>query len=278
MSQLDLSLVRAALADWRQGDCVLGDEWFVHRLVPELPLTEVGAVAAAAGAALAQEDVVGLVVLTQTCDLVRDPSTRPYIEVSPLVHVEDPLLLRQIKKGDRPRYAHLPGVEGRSLVADLDRVMTVEKAALVGWPRTPGCRTDAEVRAFSAALARKRSRVAFPDDFVALARRLVGRLAEKHDKQSPEGEALRALAQIRVRARPSWDADRVTLELLFVVDAEEDMLAMEEHRERWLALVPAGGRFDRIDGRPTSLEELSAMEYLESDPLDLDHLSGDLGA
>src|SRR5882724_5395250 len=60
--------------------------------------------------------------------------------------------------------------------------------------RLPGrsvCRSAAETRKFQAALARKRQRVAFPDDFTVLARELQERVAEKHDKKTPEGDALR---------------------------------------------------------------------------------------
>jgi hypothetical protein len=73
-------------------------------------------------------------------------------------------------------------LRSRRLVADLDRTMTVEKAVVAKWPRTAGCRTDEDVRRFSMALARKRARLAFPDDFTACAQKLQTRLQEKHDK------------------------------------------------------------------------------------------------
>lgn len=57
------------LADWRQGDCVVGDQWFLHRFDPALPLTAEATEAAAGEAALCETPVRGLVVLTQTCDL-----------------------------------------------------------------------------------------------------------------------------------------------------------------------------------------------------------------
>ena len=34
-----------------------------------------------------------------------------------------------------------------------------------------------------------------------------------------------------------------------------------------------GGRFRSVDGVITSLDDLTARDYVESDPLDLDHLS-----
>ena len=63
--------VDAALQAWRQGDCVLGEHWFIHRFDPAMPLTEASAAVSDQGVDLAESAVRGLVVLTQTCDIVR---------------------------------------------------------------------------------------------------------------------------------------------------------------------------------------------------------------
>jgi hypothetical protein len=101
-------------------------------------------------------------------------------------------------------------------------------------------------------------------------------LLEKHDKQSDEGRALRALREICVRAAPSWDAPSVELTFWFI-HAEEAM-DFEGKRwdtllESWLQLMPVAGRFRHVHGTVLALEDLTAKEYVESDPLDLDHLS-----
>jgi hypothetical protein len=214
--------VDQALAAWRQGDCVLGEQWFGHRLEPSFPVTETGRAAAAsdANADLAEERVAGLVVVTQTCDVVRSCIDRPYIEVCPLVEVDEERL-REIQAGRRPAYGFMPLLARCRFVADLDRTMTVEKPVVAKWERTPGWSTDAQARAFSGALARKRFRFAFPDDFTALTKKLQNRLAEKHGRESPEGRALRALAEIRVHAAPSWDDPTVTLTFWFVRHDED---------------------------------------------------------
>ena len=41
----------------------------------------------------------------------------------------------------------------------------------------------------------------------------------------------------------------------------------------WLKLVPASGRFKAVEGQVVVLEDMTARDYVESDPLDLDHLS-----
>lgn len=267
--------VDLALQSWRQGDCVVGEQWFTYRIDTASPLTEEAAIAADSDADVAESLVHGFMLATQTCDIVRSCASRPFIEVCPLVAVDDRTLV-DVRRGRQPRFAFVPGVGARGLVADLDRVMTVEKAVLAKWERTRGCCSDDDVRRLSFALARKRARFAFPDDFVEWALPLSKRLSSKHDKDSPEGRALRGLREIRVRAEPSWDADAIALTLWFI--RNEDDLAFNaeswsRHLEAWLRLVPPKGRFGPIEGLVLALEDLTAKDYVEGDLLDLDHLS-----
>ncbi|MHC5598911.1 MAG: hypothetical protein ACYTXC_23720 [Nostoc sp.] len=43
--------------------------------------------------------------------------------------------------------------------------------------------------------------------------------------------------------------------------------------QQWLKLIPQSGRFQFVYGQVVTLEEITAKDYVESDPLDLDHLS-----
>ncbi len=263
------------LSAWRQGDCVIGEHWFLFRTNGEGPLTAEAAVAVTDGADNVEAAVRGFAVLTQTCDLVRGCVDRPFVEVSPLVEVDD-LVLHEIRRGRRPNYGFIPGVARHGLVADLDRVMTVEKTVVAVWERIAGCRTDDDARRLSLALARKRARTAFPDDFVAFARPLMDRIFLKHDKHSDEGHALRSLREIRVRAAPSWDADTVELTFWFIQNEDDAALETSGWKHYQTALPKAQskpGRFVRVDGVVQTLDDLTARDYVESDPLDLDHLS-----
>lgn len=254
---------------------MLGEHWFAHRVDPSFSVTDVGRAAAAADADLAEEQVAGLVVVTQTCDIVRSCIERQFIEVCPLIEVDDDVL-RDVERGRRLARAFLPRMSGRKLVADLDRVMTVEKPVVAGWQRTPGWTTDAEARSFAQALARKRVRFAFPDDFVRLIGKLQKRVIDKHDRDTVEGRALRALREIRISAAPSWDEAPCTLTFHFVRNGEQvefEGTNWSTHLESWLKLVPKSTRFTTIDGQVTTLEDLTAADYVASDPLDLDHLS-----
>jgi len=263
------------LADWWQGDCVVGDQWFLHRFDAALPMTAEATEAAAGEADLCETPVRGLVVLTQTCDLVRPSAKRPYVEVAPLVEV-DAATLDDICACRRPAYAFIPALAERCLVADLDRTMTVEKAVVARWDRVPGCVSDDERRKFGRALTRKRGRVAFPADFVELAKPLSKRLAGRHGAETDEGGALRALREIRVRAAPSWGAPQVEVFLWFIrrdIEAESDGTPWPEPLQNWLDLLPPSGRFTVVDGAIVGLDDLTARDYVESDPLDLDRLS-----
>jgi hypothetical protein len=170
----------------------------------------------------------------------------------------------------------VPALADRHRVADLDRVMTVEKSIVAAWPRTPGWTTEAEGRDFARALARKHARFAFPDDFTDFVKKLHGRLRDKHDRNSDEGRGLRALREIRVQAIPSWDAQAVELMFWFVrndADTSFEGQSWAVLLDAWLKLVPAGGRFTEVQGTVVTLDDLTAAEHVNSDPLDLDHLS-----
>jgi hypothetical protein len=267
--------IDAAVQKWCQGDYVLGEQWFIQRFNPKRPLTDESKDVAEKEVDLAESEVRGFVVVTQTCDIVRSCASRPFIEVVPLLEVNEKDL-HDIQRGRRPQYAYIPGAAEHRLVADLDRVMTVEKAVVAEWERKAGCSDDREVRALGQALARKRVRFAFPDDFTELARKLQGRLQDKHDKASLEGEALRALREIRVRAAPSWNDTEIELMFWFIRHEEQVQFqgtGWEQQLTKWLALIPESGRFKSIEGLVATLEDMTAKEYVESDPLDLDHLS-----
>ena len=154
--------------------------------------------------------------------------------------------------------------------------MTVVKSIVATWKRTPGYADDADGRAFAQALARKRVRFAFPDDFTGFARKLQARLGDKHDKNTDEGRGLRALREIRVCATPSWDAPSIEIFFWFIREpdaADFEGKSWADLLNDWLRLVAATGRFTAVEGQVATLRDMTAEEYVESDPLDLDHLS-----
>jgi len=78
-----------ALKPWRQGDCVVGEQWFVHRFAPTEPLTPESVELADGELDLVEVPVRGLVLLSQSCDVVRSAHQSPFLEVAPLVMVSE---------------------------------------------------------------------------------------------------------------------------------------------------------------------------------------------
>lgn len=286
LSEAEADEIDASLQNWRQGDVTLdaGLEFlhFGDLSRPHSPASRQMAEAVAeagdeivSGATPLLEEVAGLVVLSQTCDVVRDCNSRPFIEVAPLIRVAADVV-ENARRLKLPALAYVSAMAEHGLVADLDRVMTVEKAVVAGWTRIPGWTKDDEIRAFAQALGRKRIRFAFPDDFVVAARRMQARLADKHNKDSDEGKHLRALKEIRVRAAPSWDAPEVQISWWFVKDEDPpDVKAMSwgPLAGAWTALFDWSGRFSTDPPVVCRMEDMTARDYVESDLLDLDRLS-----
>jgi hypothetical protein len=275
-----------ALQAWRQGDVTLEPQiGFVHwadlarpqteaarQLAQDIPADQQGQ---ASMPTVVQDDAVaGFVVLSQTCDIVRQSKQRPYVEVAPLIEVE-PDELERVRRLGRPALAYIPATAARRLVADLDRSMTVEKAIVASWRRVPGWATDAEAREFAKALARRRQRFAFPDDFVSAARAFEKRFRDKHNRNSPEGAHMRALMEIRVLAAPSWDEPSVRLTLWFITDSDPAGMAPDWTTwiEQWAALVDQSGRFRVETAMPCRLEDMTGRDYFDSDRLEFDQLS-----
>jgi len=213
--------VDAAMQSWRQGDIAQVHQ-FHHLADLREPVTSESATKSGSFAHTGQStlgidtSVDGLVVLTQTCDIRRSASTRPYVEVCPLVHVDE-ATAKAASAREMPRYAAIPAV-GAATVADLDRVMTVEKGWLSFASRIPGWTTDAEIRRFQAAVARRYQRFAFPDDFTKSMSKLRTKIIDRHGKQtSPEGKLFAEVKEIRVTARPGWSADNIETTLTFIL-------------------------------------------------------------
>ena len=251
-----------------------GQQSFVHLADPSRALTpESEKVKDKQSLETILKEVDGLVVVTQSCDIVRSCKERPFIEVAPLVEVKDKIL-KQVKNRRRPRYAFIPAMAEHSLVADLDQVMTVEKSVVMSWERTPGCKDSDEVRRFAEALARKRNRFAFPDDFVELIKELRKYIISKHNKNSEEGKFLRALEEIRVEATPDWRADQIDLHFWFLL--QDEPLTVEppnKYRKKFLEMTPPRGKFSNVEISIVLLKNLPASDYVGSDQLDLDYLS-----
>lgn len=278
--------------DWNQGDVVLGTAIpFVYLADYRQPITDGSREAAAAELAegdadvgMVAIDVPGVVIISQSCDLVRSCAEQPFVKVAALQQV-DAGFLDEVQRGRSPRFAFIPATLDRLLVANLDAVNTVEKsiiAAVDPQDRIRGCRTDVEVRELAFALSRNIERFAFPDDFTTAMRSIQERILEKHgtttrDKKgrpTNEGALLTALREIRVACLPSWSASDPALTFYLIFNSRAEIPADgDEIAEALFKRFKPSGPFKDFAFRLVALSELSAEAYVSSEPLDLEHLS-----
>ncbi len=194
------------LRNWRQGDYVRGVNWFVF-----LDLDESGEYVTKHTQC---SDVVGLVAISQTCDIVRRTQNRDYVAVCPLIKVTENIS-DEVRRGRRPYMVRIENTD-EDIVVDLRRVMSVQKNIVRTWERSEGFNSRYGSVQFAAALERKFGQFAFPDEFDEAIACFKKRVWSRHNRQSsPLGAIYRSLAQIRIRADPDWSAD--CKEITFIV-------------------------------------------------------------
>jgi hypothetical protein len=169
-------------------------------------------------AKVTRSKVIQIVVLTQTCDIVRSPDARPYLQVARLIRVQDPKKAQQYAEGETPQYVAVP-LAGTDAFVDLDQISTLRKHLIVDLPRQPGVGTrPEEIRVFAQGVARKFGRYPFPDYFIESVDKLRKRILERWDKSaSPEGRVLDNLVQIRVQPVPVDGMSNVDFKLSFIM-------------------------------------------------------------
>ena len=272
----DVACANEPLA-WRQGDCVVGTQDFVFRILAAKPLTKAGqqAVAEDPETEFVVEPVDGLMVVSQSCDIVRNPEERPFVEAAPLVKLTE-ATFKEVILGARPQFVTVPGLHADRLAADLDRIQTVEKSLLATWPRHPGCLVDADRRSLGKQLARKRYRAALPDEFTPWFKPLRNRFARLGDSGAIDAAVFRELEEIRIQASPSWDASQIDVFIWLILSDDAPTRDRSDVLDAWLAKIPPRGPFVSCQGRIVRYEDMTAAEYIDSDPLELDHMSPEI--
>lgn len=280
MSNIEILKVDECIATWQQGDVILCEDIpFIYLVDLKAPLT-----AAAKKLVWDEEqpsleqvavDIIGLVILSQTCDLVRDSSKRPFVEVCALVKLP-PNEATNARKGKIFRYALLPSFKDGTYAADLDRIMTVEKSLLAS--RTiqyhKALLTDAECRAFSEALIRRLTRAAFPNDFVEAISAFKQHIISCYKNDNPEGEFLKAISQIRIVPKPDWNANEIEVDFYFVFDKETNIPENSDvFIEGLLKKIKIDDKIIDVSGYASAFNSMTAEMYLMSHQLELDYLS-----
>ena len=259
----------APLEAWRQGDFALDVGGFLFATPPagDYPFD----------AKELTEGIVGLVVISQTCDIIRRTGGRHYVAVCPLITVDE-ADVAEIRKGRRP---YLTDVEnaGETVFADLRRIMSVHKDVLRKWVRHDGFSGEEGRVRFAAALERKFGQFAFPNDFDKAIETFRKRVWQKHDKAvSPIGKVYRSLHQIRFHANPDWhSAERVITVIAVLQSRPEQEAAREEIRKELDTVLgqiiwPDGYKWASPKYMLAAAEDLSGVDIIASRRGDFDYL------
>lgn len=265
------------LAEWQQGDFTLDCCEFLFCTSPFEDEEE-----GTPFSADVEDDLQGICVISQTCDIVRDPekTTVSYVTVCPLVKL-DAARISPIEKGEVPRFGMLAGAP-EHVVVDFTRAMSVKKELLVEWDRQRGCPQEADLQNFARALERFFGRFGFPDAFNDCMETFRKAVNGKYGKPNSDfGKAIRSVSEFRVFPHTTWDdPDDVPITILAILkDPDGREVADVEEIRKELA-----GQADKITWsapfsphatvlRVASLDDLSAAEYLNTYPLELNALS-----
>lgn len=257
---------------WRQGDYALDCGPLILRGTCEPDNADDEGV-------IYDDNVEGFVVVSQTCDIVRDLEVVPMVSVCPLVRVPEDRI-RDIERGIAPRLANVAGAPD-AIVADLSRTMTVHKALLATWGRQRGCRTEEEQRTFAFKLERVFGRFAFPSEFVESIREIRKIILEKHNKaNSPIGKILRSIKELRVVPDPGWSGPG-EVHVSFIVILERTEGREESDREKIcdemtkiIKKATWNPPFFLGELSFVTLADITAEEYVASYGLEVNDLSG----
>lgn len=222
---LDVALQRAAtVSSLIQGEVLGAADACVVLAEAAAPLSREAAEFATAegissGLIAVPHVVDDVVLLTQTCDLQFTTPDEHRCLVAPVMLVSESVA-HEAWRGRRPGLAGLPWASPNA-VADLSRVTAVERSVLVdavsrGRPLTPIERFH-----FAETISRYLTRPALPDAIIEVLSPFVKRIAEKHDKQSPEGRCAHMVSELRLEATPDMDHHEPALNVLMILEEAE---------------------------------------------------------
>ena len=220
---LEMALQRAAaVSSFIQGEVLGVADACVTLAEASAPLSfEAAQIAASvsSGLIVVPHSVDNVVLLTQTCDLQFTTSSEHRCLIAPVMDLSAQVA-HEALRGRRPGLAGLPWIS-ETAVADLSRITTVERSVIVGVASLGHPRTPQERLHFAETISRYLMRPALPDAINDVLSPFVKRIAEKHDRISPEGRCAHKVAELRVEAMPNMDHQEPALNVLMILDEEE---------------------------------------------------------
>jgi hypothetical protein len=276
----DIARIDEKLKRWQQGDLLLKPDlpflFYAHPALQLTPAAQQTEPDEQEATLLVESIESGFVVVSQTCDIVISCRKRPYVELSPLVSA-DKQLIKETRTLRRSTLAYHPAAASNNLVVDLERTMTIEKALLVEFDRVVGLRTDAETTTFADALAKRRSRFAYPDDFVAACSKFSEHVKKKAKAKNRDHDTewlhIDAIDEIRVMATPNWSGQSISLSFWMIKRGDPASPDWPGWTKQWAALVDQTGRYQSVSMHVATLGAMTALDYQTSHHFDFDQLS-----
>lgn len=266
----ELKDLRAALQPWRQGDYTISSGDFPVAFLNENEIMEAG-----------WDTVQGIVVVSQTCDIVNVVDLDDVVVVAPIAEVSESLL-EAIKFGTTTVGAVIENSILPTDVADLRYLATLRKTSLVKMERRAGFNSEETRDVFVNALERRYGRFAFPDalsDGPVITIR--NRAKSLRKKDSPKAKVYKSLRSIRLVAEPDFDTPGAKIQFLLVLNDPPHVFAeptdiiaelkTQEDAERF-NWPPAYEKQDPLF-RVATMDSLSAREWDNSRHVDLDFIS-----
>jgi len=263
------------MCEWQQGDYVLDAGGFMMAEPiepdPEWPYV--------AEFHREEDGVVGLVAISQTCDLVQggEGNGRDYVSFSPLVRVSEGVA-RDALRGRKPGLAELEtGPDG--CFVDLTRTMTASKDLVRTWTRQNGFDDQEKRIKFGRAIARKYGNFAFPDAFDVATKNFRERAWSKHGKpNAPLYKVYRSIAEIRFMCAPVWEAEEKVVQLLAILEPEDqrletfDEIKIEIEGQCAVVEWPEGYIWADPAFRLGGIDDFTARDIKASQAADFDYL------
>ena len=204
---------------------------------------------------------LGVVIISQTCDIVQESASKANLTVAPLV---DPTAanISNAKRGRSATLLYLDGEQdGGEAVADLQFVSSLPKVEIIGRTLIARHATEPSVsgqRQLAHRIGRAYTRFAFPDEVVPFLKRLRDMARKKANTMSAFGRVIDFVSDLRVSS-DQWQSPDRQLRIYVVVSAQ--MLMNPEDADPdwdWSQLVAIGARRGE-DLRNASLARISEL-------------------
>jgi hypothetical protein len=223
------------------------------------------------------------IITTQTCDVVEETPKpkQPWIQVAPVYDAGSHLSYDQQKLIMQDRVVHLVHLTGSALqsgfwVADLRIELPLEKSLLVGQSAVPGFSDEVGYQKLARRLAGRRSRPAFAPEIGST---ITGPLKQQLDalSKSKRADLLDPVMELRVAVDGTCMNPRA-IGLIIVVKEGIATHKTEVFFNDWwtqAGVLSSQANLVLLANRFTTLRAMSALDYVDSFPLDFSYLSPD---